>query len=453
MLATLPYELVLDILRGLSVQDLLNVRRTCKELHVVTQDSALWNHVLSGILSLPLSCAVQIGRSLWHAPPCRRAVIAARVDKNWHDTNIIPRHIRFLPTAPGLEDVVLLPGGEWLVSLYHDGSLELQAVNGCAHAFRLATGMNPADLTSQGSRAYMSPAGDIMLVYALHTGVHVYRVNLSSTNTTVELVDDVPAAALPGFQYTGRVFVGGNIMVLLYMDPRGLSYLDIRSIPENHDSSVRQARMHIAIEPDDAIFAGFCTMQIISPDRLVLSTYRRIYMYAIPQLTASPPGSLHDAALTEPIWSEPLHAVHPGETSACYGSPVAWNGPRGRHTGALMLWRPCRVFVLEPSADLCSCALKSYPAPYGAQHVVSGVRRGCYTTNFPRDGLLVNLYTFTDVDDGAKRPAVSSFSLGPGAGNVIVLGSSLDEWSGRICLHIEDSSWVRSTYTVLVDVA
>ncbi|KZT30077.1 hypothetical protein NEOLEDRAFT_304723 [Neolentinus lepideus HHB14362 ss-1] len=183
---------------------------------------------------------------------------------------------------------------------------------------------------------------------------------------------------------------------------------------------------------------GYCTVQLISSDRLLLSTCRRIYMYAIPPLSTAP----EDVDVT-PLWSEQLHALHPGETSACVGSPVIWGAP-----GPLMLWRPCRVFVVEPMRDACN--LRSYPAPYGAQNVRSGLHHGCYTTNFPKDGLLINLYTFTDE---AKRPAVSSFALGPGSGNVTVLGSSMDEWSGKICLHIEDVSWVRSVYTVLIDVA
>ncbi|TFK51212.1 hypothetical protein OE88DRAFT_1514597 [Heliocybe sulcata] len=149
MFGELPYELVLNILQGLPVKDLVNVRKTCKELYAFTEDRSLWNYVLSGLLSYPLPYTVRIEPSLWPQSSRQRALVASRVDEAWHDKNILPRHIHFLPSVLGLKDVLLLPGGEWLVSLLHDGTLQLQAVHGIAPAFQLATCMNPANLTSQ----------------------------------------------------------------------------------------------------------------------------------------------------------------------------------------------------------------------------------------------------------------------------------------------------------------
>ncbi|KZT30076.1 hypothetical protein NEOLEDRAFT_305626 [Neolentinus lepideus HHB14362 ss-1] len=253
MFGELPYELVLDILRGLSAKDLVNVRRTCKELYLITEDPSLWSYVLSEILGYPLPYTVRIDPCLWPEPLRKRVLIASRVDDAWHDRNIMPRHVQFIPSASGLKDVVLLPGGQWLVSLLQDGTLELQSVHGIAPMFRLATHMNPAEMTCQGSSVHISPVQDIYVIYSFTTRVTIYRVNVNDSAIPIELVDEVQSTALPGLPYTGRVFAGGNLIAMLCSDARGRTQLHIRSISASRDDTILQTQMTVVLDSEDSI--------------------------------------------------------------------------------------------------------------------------------------------------------------------------------------------------------
>ncbi len=116
--------------------------QTCKKLQALMHDHSIWHHMLSRLLLHFPQPQIAMSVTDMEVEEMKMWVIhSARLDRLWHEIDYQPRVIRDYHCDKTVEHVKLVAGGNWLVVVLRDGSLQLHELGAPAPAVTLAQSM------------------------------------------------------------------------------------------------------------------------------------------------------------------------------------------------------------------------------------------------------------------------------------------------------------------------
>ncbi|TFK54262.1 hypothetical protein OE88DRAFT_1732938 [Heliocybe sulcata] len=427
MFEKLPDEIVLQILTGLCIRDLFNAQGTCAQTSRVLHERGPWYDALCNVLALPRSAVTTVLKGASVEEVRHRAMKAQYVNENWARTRVHPRHVRTYRWR-GLRDIQILPGGEWLVCVSMDGTLEMRKVERSLQvviASRFFLGIVPLYRKTCCSRLYVyevvvSPEPNLRCMIAISTS-DLGRQARSFRNAAIS----------------------GNILAFdCYWDGRDM--LCLRSIIPNSDGVQEQAAF--------LYDKSNCTIHILSSHIVLLADGSSIQVHKIPRLyPVSDTNASPEVVENEIIFSHQLQLTSPGNMS---GSPAVWDHLNGGHIGPMTLLGPGTLHIVQPSADLKNYELSTFRVPeIIASYPAVGLRYGLSAQIEPGHGLVFRTVKHPDVvehDDKEQRPPVSSDRVPMGhfvvdeIKHLAPIAVRIDEWTGRACLILEDGPDHRS---------
>ncbi|RDX47410.1 hypothetical protein OH76DRAFT_779476 [Lentinus brumalis] len=200
----LPYDVQLSVVRLLNTRDILRLCATCKTLQALLTDRSMWHRALSRLLlRFPQPQLTRRLPKLTVEELKHEVLQAARLDRLWHALDYHPRLIRSVHRDRNVEHVSLVAGGNWLIVVLYDGSLELQELGAQTPAATL-----PPSLTEDESVIYLSSfvslTNDREDILILQMGVRYNQCNIYVYRVAV--VDPSPA-----FLLIGKISVAGSV--------------------------------------------------------------------------------------------------------------------------------------------------------------------------------------------------------------------------------------------------
>ncbi|KAG8906358.1 hypothetical protein FRB99_007042 [Tulasnella sp. 403] len=117
-------DLLFEIIRYLSVQDILRLRLTCQAVSEITRKRTVWFHLFNKLQRETPSLVPYTDPSKLSSPDLEAVVVKARkLDHNWKTAS--PRWHSFHRTFWSLKiaEVYFVPGGRWVLTLTHPGKL------------------------------------------------------------------------------------------------------------------------------------------------------------------------------------------------------------------------------------------------------------------------------------------------------------------------------------------
>ncbi|KAI0648495.1 hypothetical protein C8Q79DRAFT_906018 [Trametes meyenii] len=202
----LPYDVQLAILRLLGTRDAVRLCMTCRALYSLTADRTLWYHALSRLLSVFPQPQLSRRISQFTADELKAHVVhSARLDRYWHRIDYAPRLVRNFRCDSAVEHVSLVAGGEWLVLVLYDGSLQLRALHTPAAA-PVAT-LSHA-LTEGESVFYLSSRQSFT---DQHEDLVILQMGVRYDQCTIYVYHVAVVAPAPVFALVGKVSVTGSV--------------------------------------------------------------------------------------------------------------------------------------------------------------------------------------------------------------------------------------------------
>ncbi|KDQ50318.1 hypothetical protein JAAARDRAFT_42204 [Jaapia argillacea MUCL 33604] len=447
-LCDLPTEVILGILGFLSLNDLLSIRSVSKCLHMISEDLATWQRLLSRLLTLsPTQSTIPL--TLGSLPVTvsdvrRQCLTSTHLEAEWDQDNIVPKRLQFVPCTPHLRSVLILPGGGWLVlmsiSLSGNVWLHLERMNrrdtqvtgrGARQSMENGKGISSgqgiervcavmmdirADAyeTFRGSCLHLTPDNEVILVYLFSSCIIIYTVGVHEELA----IQFVMKALCP--HPKARVTIGGNILGFHWIDPNRDHFLRFQRIEKGTVSSAgRPPSVTVCLgdtSPDDFSpdqRAVNAEVHLLSSDRVMVSSSEWISIYDISfstlgttETTGSTPLEIPTVLpisafpIPRPSPYFPLRENHSTITS------VIWPSPRGFSpslSGPLHLFLASHgMGVLRPvqlSTDLntvdevetwevLSC--RGVLNGEGSCGVKLGTRKAMWASYASRDGMVVN---------------------------------------------------------------
>ncbi|KAI0781545.1 hypothetical protein BD413DRAFT_489629 [Trametes elegans] len=463
MLHRLPYDIQVSVVRLLSTKDVIRLCSTCKTLYSLMSDRSLWYISLSRILLLFPQPLLSSHLARFTTEQLKARVIhSAQLDREWHRVDYVPRLVRNFHCGGSVEHINLVAGGEWLVVVLYDGSLQLHELGAPSPAVTLSP-----SLTDEESVFYLSSrlsyTDDHEDLIILQMGVRYNQCNIYVYRIAV--VDPDPKFLLAAkISVVGSVWCcasGGRILVYGLESGSGDMVLHVCSVgPDAPEPKRPRVSMNIGPWSADEDFS----ISVLTERKLLLAYHGGLSLYEIPPLL---PDDAPDAsnALPEtpvtPVWSRRCDIG-----SGIYRiSPFSWDAHR--HPLVIAGSQALHVLRVRPPAegspahhaghkDSSNVDYREVPYPLapGAElgHVglgAVGLRRAIWDSTEERNGALhVHFRTYSlprsILDLGADDPDFGAAELGGrgclGSFSVQLdpqehlLNLCLDEASGRVCL-------------------
>ncbi|KAI0355168.1 hypothetical protein OH77DRAFT_1455289 [Trametes cingulata] len=426
MLNRLPYDVQLAIVRSLNARDIVRLCSTCRALYSLMSDRSLWYHALSRLLlCFPQP---QLSRRLGKmtAEELKAQVVhSAQLDRWWHRVDYEPRSVRNFHCDSSVEHVNLVAGGDWLVVVLYDGSLQLRQLGAPLPAVTLSH-----SLTEDESVFYLSSrlsfTDDDEDLIILQMGVRYNQCNIYVYHVAV--VDPSPTFLLVGkISVMGSVWCcasGGRFIV--YGQESGSGDMVLHVCPvgvDNPEPQRPEVSMNIGPWSADEDFS----ISVLSGHQLMLAYH----------------GGL------SPVWSRSCDIG-----SGIYRiSPFSWDAHR--HPVVVAGTHALHVLRLSPDAGAdVDYREIPYPLPAGAELGYMGLgavglRRAIWDSTEARNGALhVHFRTYSlprsildlsedDPDFGGGELGVhgrlGSFTVTLDPEEHLV-NLCLEEGSGRVCL-------------------
>ncbi|TBU40045.1 hypothetical protein BD309DRAFT_871086 [Dichomitus squalens] len=200
----LPYDVQLAIVRLLSVQDVIRFCATCKASQEFMRDRTIWHHMLSRLLLHFPNPQLSLRLVSMEVEEMKRWVLhSAKLDRMWHKIDYHPRLIRDLHCDKRVEHVNLVAGGDWLVIVLRDGSLQLHELGATAPAATLSQPLTQDEsVLYLSSRLSLTHEREDLII--LQMGVRYNQCNIYVYHIAV--VDPVPT-----FLRVGKISVTGSV--------------------------------------------------------------------------------------------------------------------------------------------------------------------------------------------------------------------------------------------------
>ncbi|RPD69118.1 hypothetical protein L226DRAFT_540122 [Lentinus tigrinus ALCF2SS1-7] len=389
---------------------------------------------------------------------------AARLDRLWHALDYHPRLIRNFHCDSTVEHVNLVAGGNWLVIVLYDGSLQLHELGAPTPAATLSQ-----SLTEDESVIYLSSClsltDDHEDLLILQMGVRYNQCNIYVYHVAV--IDPSPAFLLVGkISVTGSVWCcasGGQLLVYGLESGGGDMILHVCPVgPQYSSLGAHKPQVSLNIGPWSA--DEDFTISVLSEHQLMLAYHGGLFIYEIPPLSmVDRSQSLRDTGDAE---LPPVRSVRPIWSCRCdIGSgiyrisPFSWGASAGvgeqppKHPLVIAGTRALHVLRVHLNSQVDYREIP-YPLALGAEigymgHGAVGVRRAIWDCTETRNGSLhVQFRTYSlprsilDIgeDDPDYEPGelwvrgkLGSFSVTLDREEHLV-NLCLEESSGRVCL-------------------
>ncbi|KAI0695090.1 hypothetical protein C8T65DRAFT_665894 [Cerioporus squamosus] len=461
----LPYDVQLSIVRLLSTRDILRLCATCKALQALLTDRSVWHRALSRLLlRFPQPHLSRRLQKLTVEELKHQVLQAARLDRLWHALDYHPKLIRNFHRDRTVEHVSLVAGGNWLIIVLYDGSLQLQELDAQAPAVTLSPSLTEDESIIYLS-SFLSLTNDHEDVLILQMGVRYNQCNIYVYQVAV--VEPSPAFVLIGkISVTGSVWCcasGGQLLVYGLESGGGDMILHVCPVgPQYTASGARKPQVSLNIGPWSA--DEDFTISVLSEHQLMLAYHGGIFIYEIPPLSAvHPPPSPENTGEPGP---PPIHSVRPVWSCRCdigsgiyHISPFSWSAGTGlgdqpqKHPLVIAGTRALHVIRVYPDSRVDYREIP-YPLVLGAEigYIglgAVGVRRAIWDCTETRNGSLhVHFRTYSlprsilDIseDDPDYEPGelwirgkLGSFSVTLNPEEHLV-NLCLEESSGRVCL-------------------
>ncbi|KDQ51084.1 hypothetical protein JAAARDRAFT_211374 [Jaapia argillacea MUCL 33604] len=439
----LPSETLLDILRFVSIRDLFNCRTTCKTFHTITDDRQLWYSVLSATLSVPIRHIHAVADALTSAELRRRALRASMMKDGWRREQATPLCVQTYPWNTRVQDIRLVPGGEWMVCLLDDGTLQLYKVGQNVPAFVVPFAL---DIRGYTKNSIFISESEFQLLLHCNVKLYIYQVNIHH-QPSLRLLSVLVADDLAGVSALRNATIGGNLLgVDCYHDGGDLIYMKtLRAAPDGGGYS------HVGMIHD----SRDCVLHLLSPTRILSCNTRGMSVFKIPPMRTT--AQINQIVTADRVWHSSFSIVQPGTLQS---SPGLWNRPDGQHDGPLVLLGPGVLHIIVPSLEVDNYEVRTFPMPQIlSSHIEVGVLHALCPQREPRHGLIFRMCTFPKIlkGDGVVEPlelhpdhvVVGSFVVNEFA-PLHALSCSFDEWTGRVCLLLQDPNGRRRV--AIVDV-
>ncbi|KAI8974222.1 hypothetical protein BD414DRAFT_498506 [Trametes punicea] len=446
MLDRLPYDVQLSIMRLLDARDVVRLCWTCRALYSLMSDRSLWHHALSRLLFVFPQPYLSRRLHRLTAEELRAQVVhSAQLDMRWHRVDYKPRMIRNFRCDSAVEHVNLVAGGNWLVVVLYDGSLQLHELGAPAPAVTLSP-----SLTEEESVFYLSSrlsfTNDHEDLIILQMGVR-YNSQCNIYVYHVSVVDPTPTFLLVGrISVTGSVWCcasGGGYLVYGLESGGGEMVLHVCVVDADNPEPQRpQVSMNIGPWSADEDFS----ISVLSQHQLLLAYHGGLSIYEIPP---TPPDA-SQARRVYPVWSKRcdigsgIYRISPFSWDA-HRHPIVIAGTRALHIlhagrpddGSAIDYREI-PYPLSPGTELGYMGLGAV-----------GLLRAIWDSTEERNGALhVHFRTYSlprsilDLSDDDPGFGGEELGVGGRLGSFTValdpeehlVNLCLDDASGRVCL-------------------
>ncbi|TFK46078.1 hypothetical protein OE88DRAFT_1812098 [Heliocybe sulcata] len=444
----LPAEILFMMIKYLSVEDMENLRSTCKAFYTIMEDAALWRRALCTLLSVPINWVMAIVQSKTINQLRKQARKAALMTERWHLDRPAPRRVRSY-LWPKLQDVLFIPGGDWLVCMFEQGTLQVRRVETMEIACSLQSGVDTSMFSM--SCISVSPEGNFYALFHCTERILIYEIRLTPDKQSLRVVDKLSRDDMQGIDVLRHASLAGNVVALdCYYQGQDLVYM--RTVKPGETGGT----MHAALIHDHT----HCTIHILSSRVVLLCNGQGISVYKTQGLVGTTKPSVLDIVSSDTIWSVSFDSWTSGQLS---GSPAIWKNLYDGHQGPLMILGAGVLHIVQPSVDLDKYSLRSFRVPeIVAEARAVGTRYAFCAQTEQNRGLVFKTCTFPrvlqayDEIEDAEDMQVSPGRVNLGSflieevKDMSPVFSRLDEWTGYACVMLENDGGVKRL--VIVDV-
>ncbi|EPQ57507.1 hypothetical protein GLOTRDRAFT_92521 [Gloeophyllum trabeum ATCC 11539] len=441
-LTGLPDELLAYIIGGMPLRTLFSLRNISKRFYRFLDDVTVWQKALSSTLGIPRSSVETILLGSSPGEVRQRAMRVLLVNEQWHRPQRYPRRIRTYRWL-NLRDVQILPGGDWLVCLSTDGTLQLRrADRALSTEFTIPEAVDMSGFTT--SSTSVNPHGSFYVLFHCTQRLYIYEVYVVPEPIMRLVVVTVRRDLGPEATILRNASIAGNI-VGFDCFWAGRNLLCLRTVRPNSDGKHEQIAFLYNM--------ANCTIHILSRRIVIVCDASSIEVHKVPELR--PMSSVTDLQIVESeiILKQNLQIVTPGTLT---GSPAVWDSFDGGHIGPLIMIGPGVLHIVLPSSDLESYGFRAFRVPeILAPFPTSGTRYALCPQLEPGRGLVFWTVKYPVVLPFGGDDDPRSFEVEPDyvpvgrfvvdeIKHMAVVATRMDDWTGRACIILEDGPNSRS---------
>jgi len=266
-------------------------------------ERSVWLYVLRDILEvIPLPRLRHALPSMLSSELRGKAAMITRLDALWGRDTIHPANIESYRLDLGVMAIEVIPGGDWVLKLFEDGSLHLHHRRDFAGPLATASRPNRPNWDFEGS-AYMrrsfSSCGENWVVVKDHyvtpeeisyTDHRVYHIDISSPS--VRLLTSVTRQS-----YCYDLQVKGDLLVIAEQDD-STYFLSVSKISIPASMIQEELVMNLGSE-----LTSLCSINILCSHIILVSASFRMHLFEIPELKPAGGGGSSHA-----VWVKPLVA-------------------------------------------------------------------------------------------------------------------------------------------------
>ncbi|KAI0668315.1 hypothetical protein C8Q78DRAFT_979827, partial [Trametes maxima] len=486
MVHRLPYDVQLAILGLLGARDVVRLCLTCRALYSLMADRTLWHHALSRLLSVFPQPQLSRRMNQLTANELKAHVVhSVRLDRDWHRVDYAPRLVRNFTCDSAVEHVSLVAGGEWLVVVLYDGSLQLRALS-TPTATPVAT-LSHA-LTEGESVFYLSSRQSFT---DEHEDLVILQMGVRYDQCTIYVYHIAVVAPDPAFALVGKVSVTGSVWCcasggrsLVYGLESDSGDMVLYVCPVGTDSADSPPRAQVAMNIGPWSADEDFSISVLSERQLLLAYHGGLAVYDVPAPHPDAPQSPQTTVampVPVPVPVQPIWSRRCDIGSGIYRiSQYSWDTRhRRRYPVVVAGTHALHVLRVSPSLDPVTDSVvptvdyRTIPYPFNANTSIPagwvrtrtdaghmglgavGLRRAIWDSTEARNGALhVHFRTYSlpraildlgadDPDFGGGGDAELGGRAGRGrmGGFTVTLDPEehlvsvcMDEASGRVCL-------------------
>ncbi|KDQ59892.1 hypothetical protein JAAARDRAFT_68428 [Jaapia argillacea MUCL 33604] len=456
----LPADVWFNVVRYLPVRDFLSICSTCCDLRDILSDRHVWSTKMKDLLTaVPQPHIARTLPSMSTADLKRRAIRAALLDEKWQQKDLAIRRMHSIPYESTFQDVKLLPGGEMVLILLENGSLQLRSLISLEpvytfHASVIITGYNTCDISfSSNGRIFAS----------FHHSINSYVFLVDVVNPCISTAAMIKPRELVGFADPPLFLIGcpytyaaGNLIAVGYFDRDGNPCIYIRTvILEQTDAG--DVAEHAVMRFDSRVQVGYfesSSVSLLSRHRLLFVHGEGTTIYQIPQcqpVSSGPPPVF----VPEQIWTTDLIMKHDAPFTF---SPALWGDSFSTSRSpsrSLAFCSRTHMHIIQSTRDFCERSIKTYPSHGITSEPTAKLILG-FTKGISRDesdcSVIGTFCVPTSSDDLATKTTRCGSFVVPLDPLEVVIDCSFDEGTGRILVLVGSAGRFTPTRILVMDV-
>ncbi|KDQ61898.1 hypothetical protein JAAARDRAFT_204290 [Jaapia argillacea MUCL 33604] len=290
MLPGFPEDIILLILQDLPIEDILSLRRACKSLLEVTNLRSVWLHTVQKIVSMqPLPLDYQRSLCAMSIEELKQlALKEAHLNATWHLPDLTKRTIWEAECPYKVEEIHLLPGGNWIIEVLEGGGwrLQLRRVSPSASNAPIEATISVAVPDDQDVESYLtySEERQPILLVCPRDGDDTSAINVYSVNTVTPSLDLIVTISPRYLSHIVSSTMSGNLLAFLETDNSDATILHVRILGSSQSEST-------GIQIRNIPAGSSLDIGIVSAKRLILCDHSAIFLLHLPEMKPLPCGS------------------------------------------------------------------------------------------------------------------------------------------------------------------